>query len=893
MLHNDTKQKRNKPCENCRAHRRKCIVNEDKTICERCLRMSIPCLFKFSTKPIIPKKSVSTSKKNRLLQKVWSLENDAKMLEAEFEHISQQHQQQLQKLQQQHPPWNLTLQKLKNGFQLNTNITNVQDLLVFLQQSSHFFQAHEYLSTASPSTSLPSMMANDKPIIVTIRSTPMEHALRKMFSLMANKPSSSSSISSPLNHPSGSNISLSSGSSTSSLCLPSSQPQPTPSFSNTTTSPSLLVHSSLDQHQYTYFLSVKRYLIDLYFQCGHLHHPLLIQPYFQPYMQDHLEDMMSWVVVAYVAYSPCQHVNPSIFEGLPWSRQELGEICRTEARRLLEDALFDCDGNDQLSISWMFTSHLLTQCAFFTLQNKSAKVYADSAWHMAVVLKEIYVPILRKHHQQQQKQQQQQQQQQHQQQSTSSVYLNQDYRSIKKKKMDIDNDDDDDDDKNNDELQLIFAETWRRLYYATRYCIIALNIVNNSSSEIPQMAIHMKDIGLPQPLFPYEQEINKELYESVFAYHFATQLDHDTYFSCNTKITSIRYELYTGKMESISVNDLLALEKRLIDFWYGLPELYRLSNSPIDYIQMDRVHQCPSVRFLRVNAGYYMYWLSTLNRVMKDPSLCDISNSSLNHINGERAVLIVSMCCDALVKIYHVLYLKLPCTVEIHWVAIVLDSILLLLNAKNVEIKQRAHQNARMAKHIYNQLLENSYQSTTSSLTSNFMNPPTSSPTTSSFYAMNNQSNLYIHHPLQQQQQQQQQFNPHHQQLQQIQPMDEDQMTTTISTATYSSSGSNASMILDSQHSTSLHHHHNQHHHHQQHQQQTISSSSLTLGSSPSCASPSISQDTYMTMDSNDLAPNNTYTNDDIIQKSSLYGSYFNAIKQEMDAQLATKSSSS
>ncbi|CAO3615129.1 unnamed protein product [Cunninghamella blakesleeana] len=980
MLHTETKQKRNKPCENCRAHRRKCIVT-DKTICERCLRMSIPCLFKFSTKPIIPKKSISTSKKNRLLQKVWSLEKDAKMLEAEFEHYSQIHQQQLLQLQkqreqqeklhqQQHPTWNLSLQKLKNGFQLNTNITSVHDLLLFLQQSSHFFQPHDYLSPSS-STSIPSFITQSRPITITIRATPMENALRNMFSLITKSKSSSlpSSPSTQLinnnnnnnnnnNKHFSSNVSLSSNSSTSSLCLsppvitssnhhhPSPQPTQSSSSLSTTTnnnhnnnnnnnnnlsnhipsvsaSPVVLVNSILDHQQHSHFLAVKRYMIDLYFNCGHLYNPILIQPYFQPYMQEHLDDMMSWIVVAYVAYSPCQHVNPQVFEGLPWSRQELGEICRTEARRLLEDALFDCEGNDQLSISWMFTSHLLTQCAFFTLQNKSAKVYADSAWHLAVVLKEIYVPVLRKNHQQQQELKQKEKDQLNQQKQHPHYYYNHPHSHQPSFQFNHLKEED-------DEIQLIFAETWRRLYYATRYYIIALNIVNNTVSEIPQMAIHMKDIGLPEPLYPYEQQGDfnhhyKELNESVLAYHFITQLDHEVYFSCNSKITSMRYELYTGKMESITADELLSLENRLMDYWHGLPEQYRLSSSPIDYIQMDRVHQCTSVRFLRVNINYYMCWLSNTSRIMTDPSRSDLSNVSFNNINGERSILIVSMCCDALVKIFHVLYLKLPCTVEVHWIVIVLDSILLLLKSKNNQVKQRAEQNIRMAKHVYQQIMENSYQNLSKSSSSSSENDSSFHPfiinnnsnSNNNNYSlsntMNNQSYLHLlhHHQPQQSllfQQQTQSFQfpqqqnqnyimfQQQQQQQSLQPMDDDQMTHTVSTATYSSTGSNTSMILDTQHPSHHPPSQQQNNNNINHNNNGLPSSSFTIGSSASCASPCVSQDTYMTMDSNDLNnPSSSsdqlvYTNEDIVQKSALYGSCFQAIKKEMDAQLATQS---
>ncbi|CAO3648612.1 unnamed protein product [Mucor hiemalis] len=83
----DGKQKRNKPCENCRTHRRKCKVSQGSQ-CERCVKMNLTCVFKFSVKPTVLKKAVPNSKKSRMLEQVRILEQEMAAMEQQLRQLN-------------------------------------------------------------------------------------------------------------------------------------------------------------------------------------------------------------------------------------------------------------------------------------------------------------------------------------------------------------------------------------------------------------------------------------------------------------------------------------------------------------------------------------------------------------------------------------------------------------------------------------------------------------------------------------------------------------------------------------------------------------------------------------------------------------------------------------
>lgn len=641
MPDDDSKPKRNKPCkfwkrkptieqritesrlsegESCRTHRRKCIMHHP-NVCVRCQRMGLPCFFKFCTKPlssIQQKKSISASKKSRLLKKFWLLEQDAELLESELKELSTLRQpEEVEEEEEERRSWQVCIQRSQQNLIMDSNITSIGAFLSLIQQvSGHFRLQH------TPPTSL-SVHADQHPLPITLRVTPFEKALREMFTAvqpLVNKQSAASSCSS---------------SSTS-------------------------------------LTEVKQHLIDIYFACPHLHNPVLVKPYYHGYMHHHLDDMISWAAAAFVSYSSCHHVKDYFSHtNNGWTQHQVGAVCESEAKRLLDQAVFvDWTCDHDLSVSWLFTAHMLTHCALSTLRNKQARTYADGAWRMALQLKEIYVPVLKS--------------------------------------------------QCGDET-MIHAESWRRLYVVTRYMDVSLNLVNDQGIDVSQLAAHFIDIGFPEPL-PCERS-DEVLLDAVAAFRDLTKLHHVAFTGYGERLSLLAFRLYTGKLTSIGVEDLRAIEARFVDFWYGLPLQHRIGTSPLDYIQMDRVHQCPSARALRVNAVYYVVIMSTMLRIMQhrdidvdgnddnDDSNDDTDSTSplMDRMDGDRALLVVSICCDAVIKIYHVLHLRLPCTIELHWLSIVLDTILLLVHAKNQEIRQRAKQGARSARDLFRQYLGRRY----------------------------------------------------------------------------------------------------------------------------------------------------------------------------------------
>ncbi|KAI8330736.1 hypothetical protein BC941DRAFT_517964 [Chlamydoabsidia padenii] len=610
MLPDDPKPKRNKPCESCRTHRRRCILQHP-NICVRCQRMGLPCLFKFSTKPPTlpqPKKPISASRKSRLLKKFWLLEQDAELLESEMKELmngalSQQQQQQRKEKEEERASWLISIQRSQHNLVMNTNITNISELFALVQQFSGY-----YILQHTPPSSISNHTNNQLLIPVTLRSTPFEQVLRKMFSTV--KP----------------------------LTLLTPPPPPPPPSSD---------RQSL--------AAVKRDLIDIYFACAHLHNPVLVEPYYHGYMHQHLDDMISWAAAAFVAYTSCHHVKDYFTRHSDWTRHQVGISCEWEAKHRFDQAVLVDWTSEQhhISVSWLFTAYMLTQCALSNLRNKQARLYADAAWRLAILLKETYVPILKKEQAPPQDQ------------------------------------------------ELMYAESWRRLYLAARTMDIGLSLANEQCIAVSQMLQHCTDIGFPQPLAC--ERTNKELLDAVTAYRDLTKLHHVAFMGYGERLSLLAFRLYTGKLSSIGAEDLRAIEHRFMVFWNELPTEHRFSTFALDYIDMDRVQRCPSTRVLRVNAIYYVVIMSTMLRIIQQDSNMD---PLMDRMNGEHALLVVSICCDALLKIYKVLHLRLPCTIDLHWLSIVLDTVLLLTHVKNKGVRQRAIQGARTARDIFTQYMD-------------------------------------------------------------------------------------------------------------------------------------------------------------------------------------------
>lgn len=620
--------------ENCRAHRRKCKVSQGVS-CDRCIKMSLACVFKFSVKPTMLKKPVPLSKKNRMLEQVRIMEQDMAAMEKQLRSLNvqvrldspfhynssgsssgsgydsdssssagtstgegyytecseQSHEDRVStkrvKYKDNSPStalttthgWNLKVSQDSKGIRFQTSIKSIADVAVFLTETLRYF-------TSSPNRT-PNYHADRsrQTLAVTNKMLQVEYVLHSFFQKKHK--------------------------------------------------PKLITHCSpiCDNLTRGY---IKRQLIQTYFTCHGTCTPILPSPYFIPYFQTQPDCMLSSAVAAFVAYSQCRHVDQYTF---PVSRESIAESFRQEAKELLEDVLFEEEPSVIIAASLM----LLSQCALITLQNMEARLYMNLAWRMVVQLKDKYIHLVQL--------------------LTTQTIVTTD---------------------------ICMAEAWRRLFYAVRYLELNLYMIYDGLADFSSI---MFDSGIGYPTVLATETKSKEISGAILVFSHVVRL-HNCQMSANSD--ALKYQLFAGNLESISILDIENLENQLISFWKTLPGPFRLSDSPLEYLQTDRIQQCENPHAIYLNQLYYAYWLALETRLMRSPASTDLKSANMERFDGERALLIVSVCCDAISKIFHVLYCRLPCTVELHWLLIASDAMAMLKKAANPHIKSRAQKNLRV-----------------------------------------------------------------------------------------------------------------------------------------------------------------------------------------------------
>ncbi|OAD05424.1 hypothetical protein MUCCIDRAFT_162111 [Mucor lusitanicus CBS 277.49] len=380
---------------------------------------------------------------------------------------------------------------------------------------------------------------------------------------------------------------------------------------------------------------IKRQLVQSYFACAGLINPIFSKPCFLPLLEAHPNSLAATACCAFVAYSQCKHVTHLDW---PVSRENFAESLRQEAKDMLEDMLFEQEPDILIAGALM----LLAQCALITLQNGEGRLYTSLCWRMALQLKDKYVDTL----------------------STlvpDSPHLT---------------------------PQQAVAESWRRLFYAARYLELNMYMIYDGLADFSSILFD-SGIGLPVVLSNERGEVE----QAIQVFHHVVRL-HNCQMS--TRNDQLKYQLFSGNLSTISVHDVERLENQLISFWKSLPVEYRLSDSPLEYLQTDRIQQCDNPYAIYLNQLYYAYWLALETRLMRSPSSTDLLGANMERFDGERALLIVSVSCDSISKIFHVLYCRLPCSVELHWLLIASDAMAMLKKAANPHIKARAQKNLKV-----------------------------------------------------------------------------------------------------------------------------------------------------------------------------------------------------
>ncbi|KAI7855266.1 hypothetical protein BDC45DRAFT_112830 [Circinella umbellata] len=694
-------KKRNKPCESCRTHRRKCSVSNG-TNCDRCKRLFIPCLFKFSLKPNITKnkrtvttitsgtssnittttstaitttsecsnsrdnsnneklkrssrRPISQLRKSRLSEKVRNLQQQITTMEEQLQSLTAYRQS---NKQTRRDFWSLVINRSIHGdLSLHTSVQNVGELKMFLEETWPRFAA---ATTSTPNITrmfIPSAHTGQGQgsLTITYRMFGVE---KIFFNLMRFGPSGSSNIPGGMD----SVTTAMAAAALAAAVTSSSSTTIYPSYEATHHSNNSAILTRRIDDEDPAFVFVKHNLINVFFGCEGYLSPSIVRTHFLDYLHNNPNSMLANAMVAYVACGMCRHVR---LVNLPFTRQELGATCMAKARRQLEDALFDDDDQEEKergpTIEKMITMWLLSTASIMNLRNKEARTLTSMAWNMGIQLKDTYLPIIRQ--------------------------LDD---PIKADKL--------------DSVTVAKAETWRRLFYILRYLELTMYMVYDGLGDFSSIVTHSK-VGYPK-ILP-EEQINPMLNKAVEIFRYLITLSTlPSGCDVSTRQEIIGQRLMAATIDKVSCEDINFIEGRLIHFWHSLPREYVLGSSPIGLLDDIIVQHCTDPHILFLNKMYYIYWFVMSSRFMADPAKADMSNASLGRMDNERALLVVSLATDAITKITVALYTHMPCAVELHWLAIVADMIRNLTTCTQPEIKARAERNLASTLSILNSCMQ-------------------------------------------------------------------------------------------------------------------------------------------------------------------------------------------
>ncbi|KAF7723166.1 hypothetical protein EC973_002301 [Apophysomyces ossiformis] len=386
-------------------------------------------------------------------------------------------------------------------------------------------------------------------------------------------------------------------------------------------------------------LYLKEQFIDTYFGCQLFAYPVLVRDFFKPYIKRNMNSMLANALAAAVAYSQCQHIDISNFG---FSRKVFGSYVRRQARAEFESVLFDEPTLDTLMTLWF-----LLECTFLTLDSKQARTLTSLGWRMAILLKDTYIPIL----------------------ASPNEYTME---------------------------EQILAEAWRRIFYRLRYCEICMDIIYNGHVDFTVVLHAHSGVGYPEAL-PCERA-DKDIYPAVQFFRFGVQLmllpEHPSDVGQEAKIT--RHRLDLGVLEETPMSHMEQMEIEMSKLWLSLPPSYRLSDGLVEYIRPERILTAP-LQSMRMNYSFYLTWMNIEIRIMETPAKTDLCGASLGRLDGDRALIIVSVCVDALTQICNALYYRWPCTLELHWLVVTIDVITRLTECANEAIRKRAVNNLEVA----------------------------------------------------------------------------------------------------------------------------------------------------------------------------------------------------
>lgn len=656
------------------------------TQCDRCVKMNLACVFKFTAKPTVIKKSVPVSKKNRMLEQVRMMEQDMQAMEKQLKllnvkvHIQQHQPQDSNYLSSSSSTSTSSSSSSSGGDSMSetsinsSNANAMDDDSLFIDTNcdctdpSHC--SHINIKRMKTNSTITTTTTTSTAAAALVKSTTNNNNSNQ-WQLTVSQGPQGMKFQTSIRNISDVAVFL-----TESLHYFTATPLRTPNYhaadrteqqlqvTNKMLQIEKVLHSffkkkqqqqqqqgtrqlliASSQHDTVARIHIKKQLVRAYFSCAGLINPIFSEPCFLPLLESHPNSLAATACCAFVAYSQCKHVSHLDW---PVSRDSFAESLRQEAKGMLEDILFEQEPDILIAGALM----LLAQCAFITLQNGEGRLYTSLTWRMALQLKDKYVDTL------------------------SRLIPN----------------------AAETTPQESVAESWRRLFYAARYLELNMYMIYDGLADFSSILF---DSGIGLPIVLSNEKNDAE--QAVQVFHHVVRL-HNCQMS--TQNDQLKYQLFAGNLNSISIHDIGCLENQLISFWKSLPVEFQLSDSPLEYLQTDRIQQCKNPYAIYLNQLYYAYWLALESRLMRSPSSTDLLGANMERFDGERALLIVSVTCDAISKIFHVLYCRLPCAVELHWLLIASDAMAMLKKAANPRIRERAQKNLKVTLKVLKQRVQ-------------------------------------------------------------------------------------------------------------------------------------------------------------------------------------------
>jgi hypothetical protein len=453
-------------------------------------------VYKITEKPTkIYKPIVSPAKRNKLFDAIWLLEEQTEIIQlqlsqlkkdtatvtetAESQCVEPSHCKNLKLLpKQSSSQWELTISSNNRGIHLQTSIRSMADLLAFLKEAFSVFVYDDFdLGRNFPETGARESLA------VTNKVMKFEHLFYNLFS---NR-------------------------------TPKKEPPPPPP--GVLPNVLMLIDPNRPELLSKQMRFLKLQMIKTYFNCHALMNPVFIYNYHYPLLYQDPDSLLSTAMAAVVAYSTCVHID---LEGFPFTRAQLAEAFRLQAREMLQDVLFESEPCIELCLAlW-----LACFSSLHGLKGAEARFQSSICWHMIIQLKPTY--------------------------ASNNQFAT--------------------------EEEMIKAEVWKRLFYVIRFSEFSMRMLYDGTKDFSNFGHHV-EVGLPSPL-PCET-LDDQLTRAVLCFQYVFRLTiNSAGLGKDNEIEIAGIGLLAGAIDSIPSNILQYFEYNLLHMWDNIPVILRLGFGP-------------------------------------------------------------------------------------------------------------------------------------------------------------------------------------------------------------------------------------------------------------------------------------------------------------------------